>query len=127
MELAIRVLHFDDDADDRRLFAARMEKRGFEVTSASTAQATKSLARSRDPHVIVLDVMQYSDLDAGIRLCEELRKEPVLSGKKILMLSNREDAEVKKRSLEAGADHYLTKGDVDQCADVIRKLLGLRT
>lgn len=118
------VLHFDDEVDERELFAMDMEALGFEVESARAPEEVVARVAERDFDAVVLDVMQHADLDAGIELCKRLKSEPTLGQAKIVMLSNRDDEMARDRSRKAGADAYVVKGSAAECGRKLLELLG---
>ena len=91
-----QILHFEDDVEDRLMFSMGMKREGFCVIPARTPGDVLRLAKDKRPDAIVLDVMYYDDLDAGLRLCEELRRTPDAATAKIVILSNRGDQAAEK-------------------------------
>ena len=72
---------------------------------ADTGQRALDLARSQDPHLILLDI-RLPDI-SGFNVCRQLRAE----GKRqpILMLTARDEELDKVLGLELGADDYVVK------------------
>jgi DNA-binding response OmpR family regulator len=81
-----------------------LEGDGHQVITAADGEAGLSLARSRHPDLMILDLMlpRLSGLD----VCRVLRRETAMP---ILMLTARGDEMDKVVGLELGADDYLTK------------------
>jgi two-component system sensor histidine kinase and response regulator WspE len=46
----------------------------------------------------------------GIELVTRVKKDPTLKSLPVMIMSYKDRAEDRRRGLEAGADHYLTKG-----------------
>lgn len=100
----MKVLIVDDEprivAGVRKYF----EQAGFDVLAAHDGPTGLSLARSRAPDLIVLDLMMPG-MD-GLDVCRELRRE---SNVPIIMLTARVEEADKLIGLELGADDYVTK------------------
>src|SRR5215218_9582248 len=65
------ILVVEDEDDIRDLVATALRFRGFEVVEAGSGGEALGLARTANPHLIVLDVM-LPDFD-GFTLCRKLR------------------------------------------------------
>jgi DNA-binding response OmpR family regulator len=100
-----RILIVEDERAVARGLEYGLEKEGFSVQWAGTGQRALSLARTQDPHLIVLDI-RLPDL-SGFDVCRQLRAE----GKRqpILMLTARDEEVDKVLGLELGADDYIVK------------------
>ncbi len=99
-----RVLVVDDDQPLARALAINLTARGFEVDVARTGRDALSLASSRVPDVVVLD-LGLPDLD-GLEVLAGLRGWTSLP---VIVLSARDDQREKVAALDAGADDYVTK------------------
>ena len=82
-----------------------LTREGYAVLLAETGQHALELARSDDPHLILLDI-RLPDL-SGFDVCRQLRAE----GRRmpILMLTARDEEVDKVLGLELGADDYVVK------------------
>ncbi len=82
-----------------------LRQEGFEVVWAAAGRQALDLARSTDPHLILLDI-RLPDI-SGFDVCRQLRAE----GKRqpILMLTARDEETDKVLGLELGADDYVVK------------------
>jgi len=95
--------------EDERAVARGLEygliSEGFTVLWADTGQRALELARSQNPHLILLDI-RLPDV-SGFDVCRQLRAE----GKRmpILMLTARDEEVDKVLGLELGADDYVVK------------------
>jgi DNA-binding response OmpR family regulator len=98
------VLVVDDDETVRRVVRHVLEVDDFDVVEAASGHEALEAAASRQPGVIVLDVVMPG-ID-GIEVCRRLDHEQV----KVLMLTARgDDASVEEASRAAGADDFLGK------------------
>ena len=82
----------------------RFERAGFRAEVAGDGHAGLALARSRRPHLIVLDLM-LPGLD-GMQVCRRLRRESAVP---IIMLTARETHAERIAGLNGGADDYVVK------------------
>ena len=99
-----RVLVVDDDATIADSVAARLRAEGLEVQSASDGPAAVAAFRSRDPDLVVLDVM-LPGFD-GLEVCRRIQ---AVRAVPVLMLTARAEETDLLVGLGVGADDYLTK------------------
>ena len=95
----------EDEPSVARGLKYGLEHEGFQVQWAETGQQALSLARSMDPHLVLLD-LRLPDI-SGFDVCRQLRA----SGfrQPILMLTARDEELDKVLGLELGADDYMVK------------------
>ncbi len=101
---AVRVLVIDDDFSARDLSRRILTRDGFDVLTAESGAAGLAAARQQHPDLVVLDVLMPG-MD-GWEVMQALKSDPLTSSIPIIMQSMLEERE---RSLEKGADDYLTK------------------
>lgn len=101
----MNVLVIEDDPSVRTLVRAVLEHNGNDVSLADNAADGKKLALDSEHDIIILD-LGLPDGN-GLELCEDLRKRDI--GTPILILSAKQDTDVKVKGLHSGADDYLTK------------------
>ena len=114
-----KILIIDDDT--RNIFAlhAVLRTKGFECLTAGSAEEGLQRLADEDVSIVLLDMMM-PDMD-GYETIANIRsgpyaEVPVVSVTAQAMTGDRE------RSLEAGADEYISKPiDVDRLLDIIRK------
>ena len=99
-----RVLVVDDEPQLVRALAINLRARSYEVDAASDGRSALSLAASRHPDVVILD-LGLPDMD-GIEVVRGLRGWTTVP---ILVLSARQGSAEKVEALDAGADDYVTK------------------
>jgi signal transduction histidine kinase/DNA-binding response OmpR family regulator len=114
-----RILLIDDDPAFVQLLAAYLERAGFAVATATTADQGQRLARERRPDLIVLDRL-LPDRD-GFDLLTELKGDPAIASTPVLVVSIRRE---KALGLALGASGYLVKPiDPEQLRTVVQRLL----
>jgi two-component system OmpR family response regulator len=99
------ILVVEDEEEIRDLVATALRFRGFAVVEAGSGGEALGLARTANPHLIVLDVM-LPDLD-GFALCRKLRAGG--DGVPVIFLTARDDPADKRTGFVGGGDDYLTK------------------
>lgn len=102
-----RVLVVDDNIDSAEVLGTLLEQLGHEVFVAYTGARAIEVAHERRPDVILLD-LALPDV-SGYDVARSLRRDPQLSGIRIIGLSGFGGEEHRKRALEAGLDDYLVK------------------
>ena len=99
-----RILLVEDEPKTRAMVALYLEREGYEVSSAEDGMRALEIAKSWQPHLIVLDLM-LPRLD-GLAVCRALRAS---SDTAIVMVTARTTEEDKLEGLDLGADDYVTK------------------
>lgn len=99
-----RVLVVDDERNLVELIAGYLRAEGYAVMAAYDGPTALELARSKQPDLIILDVM-LPGLD-GVEVCRRLR---AFSDAYVLMLTARTEELDKVVGLSVGADDYVTK------------------
>jgi two-component system KDP operon response regulator KdpE len=98
------VLVVEDEPQMRKFVRIALESHDYRVLEAETAAEAIRQATAYTPDAILLD-LGLPDMD-GLELTRRLRE---WSGVPILVISAREQEEIKVRALDGGADDYLTK------------------
>ncbi len=103
--LPTRVLVVDDEPSIRKALHATLSTQGFDIEEASGGEEAISFVRTERYDAVLLDI-NIPGL-GGIEACSAMRRlSPHLP---ILMVTVRDDPEVKIEALDAGADDYITK------------------
>jgi DNA-binding response OmpR family regulator len=100
-----RILIVEDERAVARGLEYGLTSEGYDVSWTSTGRQALQLARSQDPHLIVLDI-RLPDV-SGFDVCRQLRAEG--SRVPILMLTARDEEVDRVLGLELGADDYVVK------------------
>lgn len=102
--MATKVLAVDDEKIIIKGLKFSLERDGFEVICAYDADEALALAESKNPDIILLDVMLPGL--SGYEVCERIKE---YSDVPIIMLSAKGEDMDKIMGLEYGADDYITK------------------
>lgn len=102
-----RILVIEDETEIRELIVLHLERAGYEVQSAATAEEGESLLSHQSFSLIVLDWMLPGK--SGPQVAGAVRKNPKTSDVSILMVTAKAATDDVVAGLEAGADDYLTK------------------
>ncbi len=98
------ALIIDDEIQIRRLLKLALESRNYVVREAETGRLGLQEAAFHRPDVVLLD-LGLPDMD-GLDVLKSLRE---WSAVPVLILSVRDQEDVKVTALESGADDYVTK------------------
>jgi len=99
------VLIVEDERPIVEILKFNLKREGYETLEALDGKTGLELGRTRDPDLILLDVM-LPEMN-GFEVCAALRESG--SAVPIIMLTAREEESDKVFGLEAGADDYITK------------------
>jgi two-component system KDP operon response regulator KdpE len=100
----VTVLIIEDEAEIRRFLRSTLPAHGYRLYETSTGAEGLAQAASRNPDIILLD-LGLPDMD-GIEVIRQVR---AWSAIPILVLSARDQEQVKVAALDLGADDYVTK------------------
>jgi two-component system, OmpR family, alkaline phosphatase synthesis response regulator PhoP len=103
----IKILVIDDESNIVRLVRDYLEQAGYQVLTASNAQAGLHILRHEAPDLLILD-LGLPDQD-GWDLTRLIRADRQLANLPIIMLTARVDEGDRIIGLELGADDYITK------------------
>jgi len=98
------ILIIDDEVQIRRLLEITLSASGYKISEASTGKEGLTLAATRQPALIILD-LGLPDAD-GLEILKKLRE---WFEKPILILSVRSSEDDIIKALDNGANDYLTK------------------
>ena len=102
-----RILIIDDDPGLRGVLAFHLERHLHDVLQAEGGAQGLQLARTEAPDLIILDV-GLPDI-SGFDLCKKLKTDPVLQYIPVLILTGHNDPETQVKSLDAGANDFISK------------------
>jgi class 3 adenylate cyclase/CheY-like chemotaxis protein len=102
----VRVLVVDDHQANLRLLEAILSPRGYEVLTAARGEEALRRIAETDIDLVLLDIVMPG-ID-GYEVCRRIRDDPLTAYLPVVMVTASGEEE-KVRSLEAGADDFLTK------------------
>jgi signal transduction histidine kinase len=101
------ILLVDDETQLRSMFSLALSRHGYRVIQAESGQSGLELARQQLPDLILTDInMPGGD---GTTLLREIRKDPQLKARQVVLMTGRPDLVPIRKGMEEGADDYLTK------------------
>lgn len=102
-----RILLVEDEPNIIVSLTFLLERAGFEIVTENNGQKALDSILSDPPDTVVLDVM-LPGLD-GFEILRRLREDPRVEQLPVLMLTAKGQREDRKKSLEFGADRFITK------------------
>src|ERR1700761_4923363 len=101
------ILLIDDDEQVRRMFGLALTKAGYHVIDADNGTIGLELACQHLPDLILTDIhMPGGD---GSTLLRDIRQDPELRSKQVVLMTGRPDLVPPRRGMEEGADDFLVK------------------
>lgn len=118
------VLVVDDNDLNLKLISVIMNRAGFDVLTAATAEHALEIARSALPHLVLMDI-KLPTMD-GLEATRIMKADPVLAPIPVVALTAWARAEDRDRALAAGCAHFLTKPiDIRELVRVAQRVTGL--
>jgi two-component system cell cycle response regulator len=102
-----QVVIVDDDPAIRRLVSLFLKRSGYETVEFGMGEEAREQLPKFTWDLAILD-RRLPDMD-GVELCRQLKSEPDLRNRYIIMLTGEDDQEDKVQGLDLGADDYITK------------------
>jgi adenylate cyclase len=107
MSAPARILVVDDTPENVLLLSAVLEKKGYEVVTASSgAEALQRIATER-LDLVLLDVVMPQM--SGYEVCRRIRENPAGGVLPVVMVTALDPGQERIKGLDAGADDFLTK------------------
>ena len=101
----IRILVVDDEKEICDFLQEYLIRKQYEAFVATEAQQAMELVKEKRPNLVFLDIrMPQKD---GVALLKEIKEVDPAIG--VVMVSALRDEELAKRTLELGAEGYITK------------------
>jgi len=120
--MAKNILVIDDSEVALQIIKDDLEEGGFDVSLARSGDEARGVINSDDrPDVILVDVMMPG-MDGG-SFCKSIKSDPQTNDIPVILVSMKEEAEIKVIIDHAGADGYLWKANVSavSLAKIIEK------
>ncbi len=119
-----KILIIEDDTFLQGLEAGKLTKSGFEVKTATTAEAGLKILDEETMDFLLLDLMLPGDKD-GFAVLEEVRSKKDYKKTPIIIFSNLgEEAEIKKAK-DLGANDFMIKSNftLEELVEKINELM----
>ncbi len=122
-----RILVADDSLTTRSAMKALLEIAGFTVLAAGDGEEALQLLATAGAQVVVTDV-QMPRID-GFELTRRIKADPRLRSTPVVLVTSLDAPEDRALGLEAGADGYIVKREVERgkLLEMVRQLLPERT
>jgi DNA-binding response OmpR family regulator len=101
------ILLVDDEPTCIQVLTSALNSDSYQLICAVKAADALRLARERNPHLVLLDVMM-PDTD-GFAVCRQLRGDPATKDLPIIFLSSLQDPQDRTRGIELGAVDFISK------------------
>lgn len=101
------ILVIEDQEDNRRILRDLLTNSGFEVVEAVTGTDGVSMAETRQPHLILMDI-QLPGID-GYEATRRIKSNPDLQNIPIIVVTSYALSGDDIKAFEAGCDAYVTK------------------
>ncbi len=105
-----KILIVDDEIFIRVLLEQTLEDfegAGVELLSVGDGEEAWATVQATQPDLLILDVMLPGL--SGFEICQRIKSDPALSGTHVIMLTAKGQEADRLRSIEVGADEYVTK------------------
>jgi len=118
MSVPKKILHIEDNFENRILIRRLLQAEGFDLIEAENAAEALELLKNHQPDLILMD-MNMPDID-GYTLTHQLKNRPELAAIPIIAITANVMKGDREKSMEAGCDGYIEKPiDVDRFIDQV--------
>ena len=118
-----RILHIEDNADNRKLVRRVLEAEGYEVVEAQSGTQALERLETQTIDLALVDI-NMPDID-GYTLATRIRSTPRFARLPILAMTANVMRGDRERSLQAGCDGYIEKPiDIDTLSMQLERFLG---
>lgn len=117
-----KILHVEDNLENRLLIRRLLQSRGYEIQEAENASKALMTLSTFQPDLILMD-MNMPDVD-GYTLTTQIKNNPSLSSIKIIAITANVMRGDREKTIQAGCDGYIEKPiDVDLFLDQIQEFM----
>lgn len=118
-----KILIVEDEKLLAEMYRDKFSQEGFEVQLASEAREALKIIKKNKPDIILLDILLPRG--NGVSFLERLKKEEFLSSIPVIIFSNFDDPQVKKKVRELGIKDYFIKTDFtpQEIVEKVKKIL----
>lgn len=102
-----KILVADTQPEEIKAICSELRSADYIVATATSGRHMVERIRNLGPDLVVLDrLLPHSD---GLEICKELRKEPVTSSLRVIVIGQQSPEIDRVLALEVGADDYVTR------------------
>ncbi|HHC71353.1 MAG TPA: response regulator [Thiotrichales bacterium] len=118
-----RVLIVDDSPTEIHVLKSILEKNGYDVVSATSADSGIALAKSEQPDLILMDIVMPGM--NGFQATRQLSKAPETASIPVIIVTTKDQETDRVWGLRQGAKDYITKPvEEAELVSKIRAVLG---
>lgn len=118
-----KILHVEDNPENRLLIRRLLSSQGYEVIEAENATRALQIIETLTPDLILMDI-NMPDLD-GYALTGQLKLRPELINVPIIAITANVMRGDRERTVQAGCDGYIEKPiDIDKFLEQVAAFLG---
>jgi two-component system cell cycle response regulator DivK len=122
MSEAKKILHIEDNFDNRLLVRRLLESEGFEVIEAENARQASEALKTTIPNLILMDI-NMPDID-GYTLTSEIKSDSKLKAVPVVAITANVMRGDREKVFQAGCNGYIEKPiDVDRFLEQIASFL----
>ncbi|MDX9941138.1 MAG: response regulator [Bacteroidales bacterium] len=104
---SFRILAVDDDLHSLLVLRKILKSEPYEVSEASSGPAALTIAKTRPPDLILLDILMPG-MD-GLEVCRQLKADHTTRSIPVIFITSLRNTEEMVKGFEAGAVDYITK------------------
>jgi DNA-binding response OmpR family regulator len=104
-----KILLIEDEKILSEMYKDKFSKAGFKVIVAFDSKEGLALAKKEEPDLIILDILLPRE--DGIEFLTWLKMEHGISSIPVVVFSNYDDPETKKKAYQLGVKEYLIKAN----------------
>lgn len=102
-----KILIIEDEKILVEMYKSKLEANNFEVISAFSSEEGIEILRKEKPDLVILDILLPKE--NGITFLEKIEKMKIISDVRIIVFSNYDDPETRKKAFKLGVEDYLIK------------------
>lgn len=121
--MAAQILVVEDEGSLSDLYRTILTEAGYEVFTSADGEEALELIKSNKYDLVLLDLLLPGI--KGVDILISLAKDKLLKSRKIVVLSNAGDQEIKEQVMDIGACDFIVKSDLTpgQIVNKVKKLL----
>jgi len=119
---AKKILHVEDNFDNRLLIKRILQSEGYEVLEAENAVKALEVVKNTTPDLILMDI-NMPDID-GYTLTTRLKSLPNMASIPIVAITANVMKGDREKTMQAGCDGYIEKPiDVDRFLETVERFV----